>query len=400
MLYIDEEINKSYQERIKNWTTKVKKEDYEPGFTELWWLYLRSEPKGNSMKAGRGAYDFYMKQTKKYYLRDNLYLQALTGFILYRNGDRNAKKIVESLKERSISKTDLGTYWNAGNGFHWSELPIERHAMLIMMFTELDNDADFVEDLKIWLLRNKQVNNWRTHKATAAAIHSFMIQKSGSIRESALKQTQAVAVRFGDKPYTYDAQDAAVGYYKRRWEASEVTENMASITLTNPNEKLAWASAYWQYLEDMDKAELYGETPLNISKELYKEVQTPQGKILERIKEGERLAPGQVIVSRLIIRSEQDMSYIHVKDMRPGGFEPVNVLSGYRWSHGLGYYESTRDLASHFFINRLPKGTHVFEHRMIATHTGDFSSGPAFIQSVYAPEFGGFSGGEKVIVGR
>jgi phage pi2 protein 07 len=401
MLFINEEMNKSYHQMIQSWEgTKVKKDEYKPGFTELWWLYLHSELKEDDMKEGKEAYEFYIKQTRKNFLRDNLYLQALTGFVLHRDGDKNTKKIVESLKERAVYKQDLGAYWNAGSGFHWSELPIERHAMLIMMFVEIDDDEGFVEDLKIWLLRHKQVNSWGTHKATAIAIHSFMIQKSGNIKESALKQTQPMIITFGDMPYQYDTQDAAVGYYKRRWESNDVTENMASITIENPNEKLAWASSYWQYLEDMDKAEIYNETPLNIQKELYKEVQTSQGKILERIKEEERLAPGQIIVSRLIIRSEQDMSYIHVKDMRPGGFEPINVLSGYKWSHGLGYYESTRDLASHFFINNLPKGTHVFEHRMIATHSGAFSSGPAFIQSVYAPEFGGFSGGERVEVGN
>jgi uncharacterized protein YfaS (alpha-2-macroglobulin family) len=92
------------------------------------------------------------------------------------------------------------------------------------------------------------------------------------------------------------------------------------------------------------------------------------------------------------------MEFVHMKDMRASGFEPTNVLSQYKWQGGLGYYESTRDAATHFFFDRLPKGTYVFEYSLRVSHKGDFSNGITTIQCMYAPEFASHSEGVRVKV--
>jgi uncharacterized protein YfaS (alpha-2-macroglobulin family) len=67
------------------------------------------------------------------------------------------------------------------------------------------------------------------------------------------------------------------------------------------------------------------------------------------------------------------------------------VLSRYRFQDGLAYYESTRDTASHFFIDYLPKGTYVFEYATRVVHRGRYQTGMAAIQCMYAPEFNSHS---------
>ena len=101
---------------------------------------------------------------------------------------------------------------------------------------------------------------------------------------------------------------------------------------------------------------------------------------------------------RIVIRVDRDMEYVHLKDMRAAGFEPINVMSGYRYKGGLHYYESTRDAATHFFIGYLPKGTYVFEYPLKVNLSGDFSNGITSIQSMYAPEFASHSEGIRVEV--
>ncbi|MBK8515925.1 MAG: hypothetical protein IPL55_06445 [Saprospiraceae bacterium] len=96
--------------------------------------------------------------------------------------------------------------------------------------------------------------------------------------------------------------------------------------------------------------------------------------------------------------SDRQMEYVHMKDMRPSGLEPINVISEYKCQGQLGYYETTKDLATHFYFNYLPKGTFVFEYPLIAVHKGDFSGGITNIESMYAPEFGSHSEGVRVIV--
>lgn len=88
----------------------------------------------------------------------------------------------------------------------------------------------------------------------------------------------------------------------------------------------------------------------------------------------------------------------HMKDMRAAGFEPIDVLSRYRYKDDLGYYQSTKDAATHFFFDYIRKGTYVFEYDLRVQHTGDFSNGIATIQCMYTPEFTSHSNGIRVKV--
>jgi uncharacterized protein YfaS (alpha-2-macroglobulin family) len=97
------------------------------------------------------------------------------------------------------------------------------------------------------------------------------------------------------------------------------------------------------------------------------------------------------VVCRVVLRSDRDLEYVHLKDHRGSGTEPVNVLSRYKFQDGLAYYESTKDTATHFFIDYLPKGTYVFEYSVRVQHRGKYPTGFANIQCMYAPEFAAHS---------
>jgi hypothetical protein len=82
----------------------------------------------------------------------------------------------------------------------------------------------------------------------------------------------------------------------------------------------------------------------------------------------------------------------HLANQRGSGVEPVNVLSQSKWQDGLGYCEMTKDTADHFFIERLPRGTYVFETSARVQLRGTYPTGIAEIQCMYAPEFNSHSG--------
>ena len=155
---------------------------------------------------------------------------------------------------------------------------------------------------------------------------------------------------------------------------------------------MAWGSVHWQYLEDISKVTPHEGTPLKLEKKLYKRTLTKSGPVISAIKEGEALAVGDEVVVRIVLRTDRDMEYVHLKDHRGSGTELTNVLSRYKYQDGLGYYESTRDTASHFFIDYLPKGTFVLEYSTRVQHRGTYPSGLAEIQCMYAPEFNAHSG--------
>jgi len=112
-----------------------------------------------------------------------------------------------------------------------------------------------------------------------------------------------------------------------------------------------------------------------------------------------------------VLTVDRNMEFVHMKDMRAAGLEPLPLpppqqgmgssgsgLSGYRYQDGLGYYQSTTDVATNFFFDYLPKGTYVFEYPLVVNNAGDFSNGMTTIQCMYAPEFSSHSEGIRIEV--
>jgi hypothetical protein len=183
--------------------------------------------------------------------------------------------------------------------------------------------------------------------------------------------------------------EAGTGFYEQRFARKEIEPAMGRITVKKTDDGVSWGSVHWQYLEDMSKVTPHEATPLRLVKKLYVKEHTKKGPVLQPVKGP--LSVGDELVVRIELRTDRDMEYVHMKDQRGSGTEPVNVLSRYRYQDGLAYYESTKDTASHFFIDYLPKGTYVFEYSVRVQHRGDYQSGMASIQCMYAPEFNSHS---------
>jgi len=126
-----------------------------------------------------------------------------------------------------------------------------------------------------------------------------------------------------------------------------------------------------------------------LTKQLYTKRPSKKGPILANVDGAVEV--GDELVVRVVLRTDRDMEYVHLKDYRGSGTEPVNVLSRYKFQDGLYYYESTKDTASHFFIDYLPKGTYVFEYSVRVQLRGQYQTGYAAIECMYAPEFNSHS---------
>lgn len=343
--------------------------------------------------------DFYKAQTVKYWKTHNNYMKGMMALAMNRFGDnKTASTIMQSLKQTALHSEEMGMYWrNEQRGWMWYQSPVETQALLIEAFDEVSDDQQSVEEMKIWLLKQKQTQDWKTTKATTEAVYALLLRGS-----SLLASDKQVEITLGNEivdPYKEDGTkpEAGTGYFKTTWEASAITPEMGKVRVTNPNPTVAWGALYWQYFEQLDKI-TPAQTPLSLNKQLFREVNTPTGPVIEPITENSPIKVGDQIVVRVELRSDRDMEYIHMKDMRASAFEPVNVLSGYRYQEGLGYYESTLDASTNFFISYLRKGTYVFEYKLVATQKGEFSNGITSVQCMYAPEFSSHSEGIRVKV--
>ncbi len=370
-------------------------------YGDIHYLYARSfflttHPFGEELKEMVG---YYITQATKAWKSSPIYRKGMTALVLHRMGDpRSANLILRSLTETSQRNEETGMYWRDNKpGWFWYEAPVETQALLIEAYDEISGDTKTVDELKVWLLKQKETQNWKTTKATADAVYALL--KRGT---SLLTDSQPVSITVGGaqvNPYMEGGTkpEPGTGYFKTSWQGKEISPAMGRVTVQNPNPGIAWGALYWQYFEQLDKI-TPAATPLSLAKELFREVNTPEGPKLEKITDRTPLKVGDKVVVRVILKTDRAMEYVHLKDMRASAFEPVNVLSGYRWQAGLGYYESTRDAATHFFIDYLPKGNYVFEYRLHATQRGDFSNGITSVQCMYAPQFGAHSEGIRVKV--
>jgi hypothetical protein len=242
----------------------------------------------------------------------------------------------------------------------------------------------------------KQVQSWKTTKATVDAIYALLMGGSDWLKnnknaEITLGNIKVDPVKMGAKT------EAGTGYFKVAWNGSDVKPEMGKVTVINPNSNPAWGAVYWQYFEQLDKITA-AETPLKLEKKIFKEIQGDKGAKLEPVNNNSQLSPGDRLKVRIVLRSDRDMEFIHMKDMRAAGTEPENVLSRHKYQDGLWYYESTKDVSTDFFIERLNKGTYVFEYPLRVNLKGNFSAGITTIQCMYAPEFTAHSEGIRVEV--
>lgn len=360
-------------------------------------------------KESNTAIAYYLVQAKKYAFDKGIYQQGMLALSLQRweaESDIPAQ-LVKSLKERSLNNAELGMYWKYPRGWWWYQAPIETHSLMIEVFDEVAKDPQSVDDLKVWLLKNKQTTHWKTTKATANAVYALLMSGDNWLLE--------------DKPVSFDwagenfkssdfEQEAGSGYFKTSWSGDYLDkkekevgkDGIASIQVENPNKNVAWGSMYWQYFEQLDKITTFEETPLTLKKDIFKVVNTDTGEKLQSLEKNDgvysKIKVGDKLKIRIELRVDRDMEYVHLKDMRAAGLEPIQVLSQYKWQDGLGYYESPGDVATNFFFSYLPKGTYVFEYPLRVQHAGDFSIGISNIQCMYAPEFTSHSAGVRLKV--
>jgi uncharacterized protein YfaS (alpha-2-macroglobulin family) len=403
--------------RLDNWTDehyqeilrRPHPEEYVPSSTDALYLYGRSFLLKDRpiAKNHEDAINFFLKQSRAFWLQTNWrQTQGHLAIALNRWGGEDnkaaARDILRSIRERSVSNEEMGMFWRETElSWWWYRAPIETQALMIEAFDEIAGDKQAVEDCRVWLLKQKQTQDWKTTKATADAIYGLLLRGGDFLASDKLVEVTLGGLNITSdlRPPTSDLRpqvEPGTGFYERRFGPGEIKPKLGEITVKKVDEGVSWGSVHWQYLEDMSKVTPYEGTPLKLKKALFVKQNTAKGPVLEPVKGA--LAVGDELVVRIELRVDRDMEYVHLKDQRGSGTEPVNVLSSYRYQDGLAYYESTRDTASHFFIDYLPKGTYVFEYSTRIQHRGAYQTGLASIQCMYAPEFNSHSASIPLVV--
>lgn len=305
-----------------------------------------------------------------------------------------SQKFLTYLKETSTDTETQGVYWKQNlNDWGWYSSKTVNHAGALEAFNKLTpNDTDFIEELKIWLVTQKEVNSWGSSRGTAEVI--FTILNSGKSWTTA--ESDKATIIWGGKELK-DADTKASGYVKTSLKPEQIDKTLGTVTVTKPGPGVVQGGLFWQYYEDLDKIKS-SESYISITKELYRKVKTVNGEELQKITAATPLKVGDKVTVRMILNTDRNMEFIHLKDMRAAGFEPLNVISGYEWKNGLGYYHSTKDASTNFYIENMPKGKYVFEYDYICNASGTFSNGITTLQNYYAPQMNAHTMGTRVTI--
>lgn len=367
--YLSTEMERFYQD------IKDKKSEIKPTATDIKTMLVIG-------KRATESYIHNYNSIKKFWAQYSLPTQAVIAQVFYADGDiKLAENVIENLRKYMVYKPTIGLYFpNTSN--------IKTQTEYIKAFATISPNAEEIAKMKLWLLYNKQANMWENSVATADALGALVFAGN-----SVADGDSHIVVKMGD--VTLDSDSAQWGaFINHTFTGSELNKDLAEIEVNKAGKSLALGAAYWQYTEDVDKVAKHNDSRLTLKKEYFVE----KDGVLKHIDTDGGIKVGDKVTVRLVVTADRDMEFIHLKDLRPAGLEPVQQVSRRFMQSGLFYYMTTRDCSTDLFFDYMPKGTYVFEYQLNANLAGDFSAGFATIESMYSPDFKSQTAGVNMVI--
>lgn len=385
--YLDEELEIAYQKVIKE-----KKKYYS---NQSYLLFARSYFLDLYPISKKEAYVYFLDKWKEKKHQKSLNEKMRLTGVLWKSGEKaEANELMESIQDIALTDDHGGIYWRDFQRYE----SVSSQAEMIELFELMDRDSKMIEGMKTWLLKQKRANDWGNNESTARACFAML---SGATK---LSDSPKVYLNINGEEQIVDG-NAGTGYFKTTFRGKEIEAMLEKLNIRKESEGMIFGAIYDQYFEKMSEIETH-DGGVKIDKQLYVAKTEGNGQVLLPLSGINAASTGSAvktdielgdrILVRMTIENEQSMSFVHLRDYLPAGFENKNPLSGYRWQGSVSYYQSPGDIATDYFISYLPKGKFVIEYELNATISGKLNSGPAEIQSLYAPEFGGHSGGEMI----
>ena len=345
------------------------------------------------------AFGYFLTKLGRNLESGTMIRKAQTAVILQKAGRKTeADEFIASIKEHLVQTDEMGAHFAFhANPYTWGMMPVPAHVAVMEALRESGGNDVLVEEMKLWLLKQKQTTSWDSPVATADAVYALLCQGS-----DLLESKGDVRITLGDKVLeTFSPAKTTIpglGYVKEVFAQGSPEVKAKSVTVEKRDAGIAWGAVYAQYLSPISDVKQQGGA-LNIEKKLFVERISANGqKSLQPLTEVAQLFVGDKIVSRLTVRLDRAMDFVQLKDQRGACFEPENSLSGYRWNNGVGYYAEVEDAGTNFFFDHLGKGVYVLEHSYRVAHGGTYETGLATVQCAYAPEYASHSAGGTVII--
>lgn len=379
--FLDQRIQRDYAQRNKE---NKNKSNVSLSPLQVSYLYVRSAYRDiPEWGEAREAIRFYTAQAEKSWQDQSLYGKGEIALLMYRNGKKEvANEILAWLRKTATVSEERGMYWaNNRRGTDYFTSPLEVHVLLMSAIQEINPSPRETDLLKLWLLNQKQTQSWESVPATVNAIYALLLTGSDW-----LDQNNACTVQWGGHTFQTAEGEASIGYLKEVMDEKAITPAMNELTIRKTGKAPAWGAVYTQYFEPLTAVKQQ-KGVLNVERKLFIESNSGTGLQISPVIPDRPLRVGDKVIVRLTIRTDRELDYVFLKDLRAGCFEPADQLSGTEFRNQIWYYRSPEDVSENFFFNRLPAGTFVLEYAVYVARTGQYAGGMSTIQCMYAPEF-------------
>jgi uncharacterized protein YfaS (alpha-2-macroglobulin family) len=310
----------------------------------------------------------------------------------------DAHLVFDSVMDSAKTDADLGTYWAPEDrAWLWYNDTIETHAFALRVMTELSPKDSRRHGLVQWLLLNKKLNHWSSTRATAEVAYALVhyLELEGGL---GARETAKVTVGPRVQEFVFEPDEYTGAHNRVIIPGDEIDPaTMGVVSVDKTGKGTAFVSATWHFSTEIMPETADGDL-LAVERSWFRRHHDGDKWVLDPLAPGEQVAVGEQLEVQLSVRAKHTAEFVHLRDPRGAGFEPVSIKSGYRRDQGLGYYEEIRDSGANYFFTRLPAGEYTLRYRLRAVMAGEFKVGPAVLQSMYAPEFVGYSAGEVVEV--
>jgi len=302
-------------------------------------------------------------------------------------------------KENQTAYLNLG---NDGYWWYWYGSEYEAHAYYLKLLSKTDPKGELAPRLVKYLLNNrKHATYWNSTRDTALCVEAMadFLRASGEQKPELTvevfydgKQQKAVEITpknlfMFDNKFVLEGDAVAAGKHEVELKKKGTGPLYFNGYVTN-----------FTLEEFITKAGL----EIKVQRKYYKlnkvaasvKAAGSRGQVVDqKVEKYERqevpnlatLKSGQLCEIELEIDSKNDYEYIVFEDMKPAGFEPVDLRSGYT-GNDLGAYMEFRDNRVVRFVRALARGKHSVAYRMRAETPGTFSALPTRAWAMYAPE--------------
>ena len=300
-----------------------------------------------------------------------IYGKAKVAYALYKRRANNAqyltkaKELLNSIKEYSVYNEEKGRFFNTYKApYSWLDGRVPTQVAAIeLLQTMAQEDEQSIAQMQQWLVQTYR--SLRKQSALNAVDVAYVLV--GKMQLDNL--TQAPVIKINNNKVETAKASAGLGYVK----VSQSVNTPPVVIIEKNDNTTSWGAVYAQFEQKITDVSA-ATSGLSIRRDIFF-----NGKEANNVS----FKKGDKITIKITINADKDYNFVEVSDKRAACLEPTLQLSGYQQ----GAYCSMKDNATHYFFDRLRKGTHELTATYYVDKEGTFQSGTCVVQCLYAPEF-------------